>query len=59
MDSMAVAVDKNAKVGDKVYIFKDLEHATTYLEDKSDIANIIAALCAFTKRIPRVAVKKF
>lgn len=59
MDSMAIAVDDNVKVGDKVYVFKDFEHAITYLTDKTDVANIIAALCALTKRIPRVAVKKF
>jgi alanine racemase len=59
MDSFAIKVDNSVKFGDKVYIFKDINHALTCIEDKTDLANIIAILCCLTKRIPRVPVKEF
>jgi alanine racemase len=58
MDSLTVKVDKNVKVGDRAILIRDLNHAVSMLEDKTDVANVVAALCGITARVKIVAVNK-
>jgi alanine racemase len=59
MDNLSVKVDKTVKKGDTVYIFKDIKHASTFIDDPSDLANIIAVIANLSvTRVPRVYVEK-
>jgi alanine racemase len=58
MDSLTVKVDKNVKAGDKAYLIRDLNHAASMLADKTDVANVVAALCGITARVKKVVINK-
>jgi alanine racemase len=60
MDNTSVKVDNTVKNGDTVYFFRDFKHACTFIDDASDVANVIATIANLSVvRVPRVAVKKF
>jgi alanine racemase len=57
MDSFAVEVDDTVKVGDKVYIWKDIYNACEYIPNSKDVANVLNKICQLGIRIPRVPMK--
>jgi alanine racemase len=59
MDNLSVKVDKTVKKGDTVYIIKDIKHAATFINDPSDLANVIAVIANLSvTRVPRVYIDK-
>lgn len=54
MDMIMVKIDENVKLGDKVYIYKDIKHIT-YLSDYLDTIPY-ELLCNVSKRVPRIYV---
>jgi alanine racemase len=58
MDNMSVLVDKNVKIGDDVLIIKNFKHACEFIDDPSDLGNIIAVIAILsTFRVPRIPIK--
>ncbi|GHU49664.1 hypothetical protein FACS189459_1820 [Bacilli bacterium] len=60
MDNLSVSIDETVKIGDKVEIIRDFEHAKTFIDDPNDIANVIAMITNLSvTRVPRVPVDEF